>query len=185
MDTSAMAAALSIISFVIFVAPCVCACAHNTPGNNVPAKPIPEQVFMKFRRSSIFILHTCHSCARVPYHITRLPTASWKKRTALPAGLSLWPLRSLLSVWNPVSCLYLERSCDETLRKAFRILPSLALRLRFPSDARCQSQQLICRTRHHPHGPRHHSQTFSRTRLFPRSSRRGATSQHWRRAFCR
>src|SRR6267143_2452605 len=56
MATSAMEAALSIISLVIFAAPCACACAHNTPGNSVPASPIPEHVFMKFRRSSILIL---------------------------------------------------------------------------------------------------------------------------------
>src|ERR1700687_1279703 len=54
MATSAMEAALSIISLVILAPPC--ACAHNTPGNRVPASPIPEHVFMKFRRSSILIL---------------------------------------------------------------------------------------------------------------------------------
>ena len=33
MGASAMAAALLIISFVIFFAPCASACAHSTPGN--------------------------------------------------------------------------------------------------------------------------------------------------------
>jgi hypothetical protein len=47
------------ISLVIFFALCVCACAHNTPGNNVPARPIPEQVFMKFRRSTMHALPIC------------------------------------------------------------------------------------------------------------------------------
>src|SRR5260370_157312 len=41
MATSAMEAALSIISLVIFAAPFACACAHSTPGNSVPASPIP------------------------------------------------------------------------------------------------------------------------------------------------
>src|ERR1700688_4244405 len=51
-----MAAAFSIISLVIFFTPCACACAHNAPGKSVPAKPIPENVFMKFRGSSILTL---------------------------------------------------------------------------------------------------------------------------------
>src|SRR5260370_15684418 len=51
-----MEVGLSIIFLVVLGAPCACACAHNTPGNSVPASPIPEHVFMKFRRSSIFIL---------------------------------------------------------------------------------------------------------------------------------
>src|SRR4029077_14661424 len=51
-----MAAAFSIISLVIFFAAWAFACAHSTPGKSVPARPIPEHVFMKSRRSSIFIL---------------------------------------------------------------------------------------------------------------------------------
>src|SRR5580704_8893362 len=56
--TSAMAAALSIISLVIFFAPSACACAHKSPGNSVPASPIAEHVFMKFRRCSIRFLQS-------------------------------------------------------------------------------------------------------------------------------
>src|SRR5258707_12468487 len=70
MGTSAMAAAFSIISLVIFFAPCACACAQSTPGKSVPARPIPEQVFMKFRRSSISLTSPSrnHAGARVRYH---------------------------------------------------------------------------------------------------------------------
>src|SRR5437899_1700305 len=72
-----MADAFSIISLVIFFAPSAFACAHNTPGKSVPARPIPEHVFMKFRRSSIFILRIGQSAgARVRYHSIRRPGRS-------------------------------------------------------------------------------------------------------------
>src|SRR5947207_13951765 len=71
-----MAAALSIISLVIFFAPSAFACAHNTPGKSVPAKPIPEHVFMKFRRSSIFILPIGQSRRRARKISQRPPAQS-------------------------------------------------------------------------------------------------------------
>src|SRR5260370_4186650 len=64
-----MAAAFSIVSLVIFFA--ACACAHNTPGKSVPARPIPEQVFTKFRRSSMLVLLFVESRRRarkIPHH---------------------------------------------------------------------------------------------------------------------
>src|SRR5258708_6072590 len=47
----AIFAASSIISLLIAVFPC--ACAHNTPGSNVPPNPAAEKTFMNSRRSSI------------------------------------------------------------------------------------------------------------------------------------
>src|SRR5215472_8069844 len=58
MATSAIVAALSIISLVIFFAPCASTCAHNTTGNRLPASPIPEHALMKSRRSSILFLQS-------------------------------------------------------------------------------------------------------------------------------
>jgi len=49
--TSAIAAAASIISFVILTAPFPCACAHSTPGNSVEPKPTPAHASIKRRRS--------------------------------------------------------------------------------------------------------------------------------------
>src|SRR5262249_48507271 len=70
---SAMAAAFSIISLVIFRAPC--ASAHNTPGNRVPPSPIAEQDFMKFRRSSIdFLQHSSRARAQFVCAGETLPT---------------------------------------------------------------------------------------------------------------
>src|SRR5260370_20637213 len=59
-----MEPALSITSLVICSAPGSVACPHSTPGNSVPASPIPEHVFMKFRRSTIFILSSVQPCER-------------------------------------------------------------------------------------------------------------------------
>src|SRR2546421_9431587 len=53
MLTSAIEAAASIISRVIFGAACAWACAHSTPGNNVDPKPIPVQAAINRRRSSM------------------------------------------------------------------------------------------------------------------------------------
>src|ERR1700722_14421545 len=72
-----MAAALSIISLVIFFVPSACACAHKTPGNSVPARPIAEHVFMKFRRCNISFLQMFLSSARhstADWSVVALPT---------------------------------------------------------------------------------------------------------------
>src|ERR1700693_5319267 len=90
-----MAAAFSIISLVIFFAPCVCACAHRTPGNSVPAKPIPEQVFMKFRRSSMVLLPFEFFFRRVPYH-TNSSTRGADRLFRTGAGKDISPIGKLL-----------------------------------------------------------------------------------------
>src|SRR5882762_3529282 len=91
-----MAAALSIISLVIFFAPCACACAHSTPGNSVPASPIPEQVFMKFRRSSMVLPPLNPSSGA--YDITPTPSSN--------VAASLFRMRKAEGVSQAAKMLY-------------------------------------------------------------------------------
>src|SRR6266436_2167042 len=130
-----MAEALSIISLVIFFAPCACACAHSTPGNSVPASPIPEQVFMKFRRSSMVLPPLNPSSGA--YDIT--PTASGNCAACLfrmrKAGSRLSSCRSV------VRCRHLERSLHGALRKIVRFLDWPALDLHSVAHANGDGRQ--------------------------------------------
>src|ERR1700704_1810791 len=130
-----MAAALSIISLVIFFAPCACACAHSTPGNSVPASPIPEQVFMKFRRSGMVLPPLKPFFRRVRYHTNSLK--QWR-RMFLPDER---PGPCLSSCKNVVRCRHLERSLHGALCKIVRSLDWPALELHSAAHANGDGRQ--------------------------------------------
>src|ERR1700704_1999125 len=177
MATSAMEAALSIISLVIFVAPCACACAHSTPGNSVPARPIPEHVFMKFRRSSILILSfRSPAGARVRYHTTALavsrpflfPKMQWAR--AAPMALFLFSGTKLDVVGFP----HAERSFHDPTQEVFHF--PAARTSEFPSPASpCRKSRSPARRgqRGGPQGRRYFSENFSGARFFSRTERAG------------
>src|SRR6266850_658677 len=126
MGTSAMAAAFSIISLVIFFAPCACACAHRTPGNSVPASPIPEHVFMKFRRSSMLLLLFEFFFRRVPYHTNSSTRCADHLLGEDKADSSIGK--------TVVRCRHLERSIHGAIRKIVRFFDRPALDLCSPAS---------------------------------------------------
>src|SRR5258706_7704238 len=123
-----MAAAFSIISLVIFFAPCAGAGAHSTPGRSVPASPIPEHVFMKFRRSSMVLLPFESFFRRVPYHTN--------SSTRCAGGLfRIGEDKADSSIGKTVvRCRHLERSIHGAIRKTVRFLDRTDLDLCFPAS---------------------------------------------------
>src|ERR1700716_2066154 len=144
MATSAMEAALSIISLVIFVAPCACACAHNSPGNSVPASPIPEHAFMKFRRSSILILSFMQprGRARKIAHHPFGPFALFCSRKCIGPEQRRW-LSFLFSgtKLNVVRFPHPQRSFHDAIQEVFHFPAARASELRSPESPCRQSRQ--------------------------------------------
>src|SRR6267143_105784 len=185
MATSAMEAALSIISLVIFAAPCACACAHNTPGSSVPARPIPEHAFIKFRRSSILILSFVQPRGRarkIAHHVIDRFAAFFPRKCSEPEQRR-WP--SFLfsgTKLNVVRFPHPQRSFHDPIQKVFHFPAARASELPSPASPCRQSRQPARGgQRGCPQGRRHFSKDFPGTRFFPRPKCPGAVpQQRWR-----
>src|SRR5882762_1619916 len=182
MATSATEAALSIISLVILAAPCACACAHSTPGNSVPASPIPEHVFMKFRRSSILILSFMQprGRARKIAHHPFGPFALFCSRKCMGPEQRRWP--SFLfsgTKLNVVRFPHSQRSFHDAIQEVFRFPAARASGLPSPASPCRQGRQPSRRRQGGcPKSRRHFSKDFPGTRFFPGPACPGAVPPH-------
>src|SRR5712692_4057180 len=178
-----MAAAFSIISLVIFFGAWACACAHSTPGNSVPARPIPEQVFMKLRRSSIFILLIGQSPgARVRYHST--PSAGSQLFCCQNSGghtPAMAPISFSRAKLNVVRFVHLERSFHDPSQKVFDFPATRACDFLAPASANDNGRESSRRReRSCPQGSGDYSENFPGTCFFSWSECPGAIPQQRR-----
>src|ERR1700674_1879348 len=173
MATSAMEAALSIISLVIFAAPCACACAHSTAGNSVPARPIPEHVFMKFRRCSILILPIVQSRrrARKISHLRFGGFAAFfiSENTMGQSSADGPPFLFSRTKPDVVAFPHTERSFHDPTQEVFHFPTARASEFPSPASPYRKSRQPTRRgQRGGSQGRRYFSENFSGARFFSR-----------------